>query len=445
MPDPVTTSAADRGRQRLLERWSDPRLRLGDRRPNRPPLPYLGAVDGLRGLAVAALVLGHGGAWFLRGGDTALSTHFTLIGFMLTTVLVAEDERTPHEIDVDLFWWERLRRLVPGLLAALVVALVVIVFGSGEQKAVFRFDALAVLAQAGNWRFLGRGVDPASAWLAEPTTSPVLHLWSLGVLVQILVLLPMFVFTLVQVSIHRRYAVAGALGLLALGAAGAAVAVGPRPGAYYGTWVHAASFLFGGVLACVLYDRNVTVALARNPNVRFWLGFTGPLALVVLVAAWVLARPWHPWLWRGGWAGLGLVTCLVLAAALVPGSLLQRSLHLTPLRLLGRHAYGLYLFHWPVMVLLVPARTGLDGWANLSVQVVAALVCTAVSWHLFERRILEGRRFLGIPAIPVVALTALLVTIGVLIATNGQPGVGPGTASVPASATDPAAGPLRSR
>ena len=441
----TTPASTDRDRRRLRDRWADPRLRIGDRRLNRPPLPYLGPVDGLRGLAIAALVLGHGGAGFVRGGDTALSTHFALIGFVLTTVLVAEDERTPHEIDVDLFWWERLRRLVPGLLAALVVSLVVIVLGTQAQKAVFRFDALAVLAQAGNWRFLARGAAPASAWAATPTASPVLHLWSLGVLVQLLVLLPMFVFTLVQTSIHRRYAVAGALGVLALGSAGAAVAVGPRPGAYFGTWVHAGALLFGGVLACVLYDRQVTVALARNANVRFWLGLAGPAALTALVAAWVLARPWHGWLWRGGWAGLGLLTCLVLASALTPGSLLQRLLRLAPLRLLGRHAYGLFLFHWPVMVLLVPKRTGLEGWANLGVQLAATLGCTAVSWHLFEKRILEGKRFLGIPAVPVVLLTTALVAVGILAVTDGQPGVGPDEASIPTSGADPAAGPLQNR
>lgn len=399
-------------------RYADPRLRL-DRRLNRPALPYLGVVDGLRGVAILALVLGHAGVRQLGGGDTALSTFFATIGFVLATVLVAEDERTPHEIDIDLFWWERLRRLVPGLLAAVALATIVVAVGTSLQRAGFRGAALSVLGQAGNWWFLREGVAPAATWVALPTSSPVWHLWSLSVLSQLLVVLPVIVSFTVQVSIRRRYAVAGVFAGIAVVSTAAAAVIGPRPGAYFGTWVHAAAFFLGGVLAYVVYDRRVTTALAHDADVRFWLGIAGPVAIGALVASWVLAQPDQTWLWHGGWAALGLLTCVALAAALVPGSLLHRLLRLMPLCFLGRHAYGLFLFHWPVFVLVTPERTHLGFWPALGVQLAVLLVSTLASWVLFERRVLEGKHFLGVPTIAMVAFSAIAVVAGVLVVTSG--------------------------
>jgi peptidoglycan/LPS O-acetylase OafA/YrhL len=289
--------------------------------------------------------------------------------------------------------------------------------GPADTLARFRGDALSALAQLANWQFLAQGRTAADAWVATPDSSPVLHLWSFSALAQLLVVLPLLVLVLVETSIHRRVAVAGWMVALAALSAVAAAVVGNSPGAYFGTWTHASAFLLGSALACVIYDRRVTHALATHTTIRFWLGLAGPLGLAALVAAWVTVQPSSGWLWRGGWAGLGAVSGVVLVSALVPGSVLHHVLGVRPLQLVGRFSYGLFLFHWPAMVVLTEARVGVAGTGLLAVQLAATVVATAASWWLLETRVLDGRRLLGVPPLTFSLGLALVVVVGIVAVT----------------------------
>src|SRR5215217_6766617 len=139
---------------------------------------YWPALDGLRGLAVAAVLLFHGGVDVLPGGFLGVSLFFTLSGFLITTLLVAERADTGR-IDVTAFWGRRARRLLPALLLTLAG---VVVFGAlladPGQLARLRGDVLAGLGYVANWRLLASGQSYADAF-SQP--SPVQHLWSLAI------------------------------------------------------------------------------------------------------------------------------------------------------------------------------------------------------------------------------------------------------------------------
>src|SRR4051812_42501007 len=213
------------------------------------PLPRIRALDGLRGLAVAGVLAYHCGFGWARGGFLGVSLFFTLSGFLITSLLLAE--RSEHgRIGLRGFWARRARRLLPAALLALAV---IVAFGatvaSGSQLRGLRGDVLAALAYVANWRFVLAGTSYGALWSAP---SPVQHFWSLAIEEQLYVVLPLAVAGTLALGRGRRrplLAVLGAgLGLSVL----ATFLVHDQLRAYYGTDVRAGELLIGALLAVIL-------------------------------------------------------------------------------------------------------------------------------------------------------------------------------------------------
>src|SRR5262245_28363572 len=161
--------------------------------PGRPPHGTLAAMpepsrtrhmqnhpglDGLRGAAVAAVLLFHSQLSWARGGYLGVSTFFTLSGFLICTLLVNEHAERGR-IDLGRFWARRLRRLLPALFVALLgVALYAALGADADQLTQLRRDGLAALGGVSNWRFVFTGRSYVDLFAAP---SPVLHTWSLAV------------------------------------------------------------------------------------------------------------------------------------------------------------------------------------------------------------------------------------------------------------------------
>lgn len=374
-------------------------------------LHHVPALDGLRGVAILGMLLYH--ANLAEGSWLSLSTFFTLSGFLITGLVVTERHATDR-VDLGSFWGRRARRLVPGALVA-ISATALLAWAMGWVGPSSRGDFLASTFWVANWRFILNEQSYAELF-TDP--SPVQHYWSLAVEEQFYL-----VFPLVVVAAGRwgRRGVAVALGLMA--AASVALVLLVDLGfdrAYYGTDVRAAEFAIGGLAALALWRADRPGLLRPRPSHSRGAELVGMAALVAGAALWWGAGPDVWWADRGGLAVYALVvTVPVIAAATLAVGPVSRLLELAPLVWLGTVSYGLYLYHWPLFLLLTPERTGLDDWPLFALRLAVTSAVAVASYHLLEqpvrrRRVLEDRRrartaWLGGATLSVVIILAVTV------------------------------------
>jgi peptidoglycan/LPS O-acetylase OafA/YrhL len=199
-------------------------------------LRYMPALDGLRAVAVAGVLLYHGDVTWARGGYLGVDAFFVLSGFLITTLLLAE-WRTNGAIDLVDFWRRRARRLLPALFLVLgAVALFAATWAPTDTLERLRGDAFATLGYVANWRFIWSS-DSYFAQFSSP--SPLQHVWSLAIEEQFYLVWPPAFLVLLRVTGGSRRAVLGITAGLAAGSA-LLMAVLFTPGAdpsrvYYGT------------------------------------------------------------------------------------------------------------------------------------------------------------------------------------------------------------------
>jgi peptidoglycan/LPS O-acetylase OafA/YrhL len=220
----------------------------------RARFPHLPALDGLRGLAVAAVLAFHGGWRLTSGGFLGVSTFFTLSGFLITARLVHEHTET-DTINLRAFWGRRVRRLIPAavLAVALVVALAASVVPAFRTNLIG--DVTAALTEVANWRFWLAGRS-YTALFRQP--SPLLHFWSLAIEEQFYIVFPIIVW-FVLVKLRRTRATLTTVVTImtivcALTSLWAGV-TGRHTLAYYGTPMRAAEILTGALLALLPIGR----------------------------------------------------------------------------------------------------------------------------------------------------------------------------------------------
>jgi peptidoglycan/LPS O-acetylase OafA/YrhL len=377
------------------------------------------ALDGVRGAAVIGDVLFHGG--YLRGGYLGVDLFFVLSGYLITSLLLAETANDGR-VNLFAFWARRARRLLPALVLVLAgVAIYASVLAAPTELGRIRGDAIATLAYVANWRFVFSGFD---YWAQFRAPSPLGHTWSLAIEEQFYILWPLVVVVVTRWwgrADRRPEAVARRVFLTAAGAAVGLVAWSAylwvrtydTMRIYYGTDTRAPAILAGAALAAWMAWRGPVRARGR----RRALEAMAVGAVVVLAIAWT--RGDGAWLYHGGLLACALAAVVVLAAASHPDrGPIARLLTLRPLVALGVISYGIYLFHWPIFVVLDPARTGLDGWRLFVVRCAATLAVAIVSYVLVERPI-RSQRVLSVRARLLSPVVATGLVVGLIGATAG--------------------------
>jgi peptidoglycan/LPS O-acetylase OafA/YrhL len=381
-------------------------------------LRYEPGLDGLRALAVAAVLAFHDGR--LRGGFLGVSTFFTLSGFLITRLLLAEWD-TAGRISLPHFYGRRIRRLLPAALAGLVVAAAVTaVLRDPQTSRAFRIDSLAAVTNVANWRFLWSGRAYADLFA---TPSPLQHYWSLSVEEQFYLLLAPVIVAVLALARGRRVVIGAMLGVLA-GASffdgWVSVAHGVDR-AYYGTDTRALEFLVGAVLAVAMTrrtsDRRTSDRPTLSERTSRAVACVGFVVLVAMAWATTQARVVDVGLFRGGLLAYALGGCVLVLAACEPGPV-RALLASAPLRQVGRISYGVYVYHWPLFLWLSPARTGLARLPLTGLRLTTTLAVATVSFVFLEQPIREGRRrvpggrwVVAPTTIATVALSALVVAV----------------------------------
>lgn len=353
----------------------------------RRALAYRPGLDGIRALAVLAVFGHHAAPHLVPGGWLGVDVFFVLSGFLITSLLLAE-WRERGTISLTGFWLARARRLLPALVLVLLAVLAAsAVWLAPVRRSAVAGDALAALLYVANWRFL-LGDESYFATLAMP--SPLRHTWSLAVEEQFYLIFPLLLLVLIRMLRTRRR-VALALGLLAAGSAlwmAHLYTPGTDPGrVYYGTDTRAQELLVGSALATLLAPTHGPVARLTAWVTRWPPRLVLPAALLLLVS-FVTVDPQTPWLFRGGMVGFALVTAIVIITAWTQhDSMAHRLLAAEWLRRIGLVSYGIYLWHWPVLVFLDPARVGIDGVALLLLRAALTGILAFLSYRFVERPI----------------------------------------------------------
>ncbi|GMA51201.1 acyltransferase [Alicyclobacillus contaminans] len=349
---------------------------------------YIASLDGLRAIAVLAVIAYHLNLPFAPGGLLGVGVFFVLSGYLITDLLMAE-WRNKRRIDLTGFWMRRARRLLPGMLAMLVLVIAWMTVWHRTQLPTVRSDAIAAALYVSNWWLIFHHV---SYFQSFGMPSPLGHLWSLAVEEQFYLLWP-FLLLLGLFVFRRRGRLAGATLVLALLSA-LWMAVLYQPGmdpsrVYYGTDTRAFALLIGAALAMVWPSDKLSDRLPTGH--RTVLDGIGCVGLAGIVFAMAGTSEYSPFLYDGGMVLVAVATALLIAAIVHPDSWLGRALGLGPLRWLGVRSYGIYLWHYPVIVLTSPVVNtgGIHPW-RCAAQAAASILLAALSWRWLEDPIRRG-------------------------------------------------------
>jgi peptidoglycan/LPS O-acetylase OafA/YrhL len=399
-------------------------------------------MDGIRALAVTTVIVFHLLPGTLIGGYLGVDIFFVVSGFLITTLLLRERAATGR-ISLRGFWTRRARRLLPALAVLLLACCAAALFVGGDVLVGLGTQVLAAVTFSSNWVFIAQG----ASYFDESLPELFRNLWSLAVEEQFYIVWPLLVvLVLVRIPRWSRLVLIGAVAVASAVWMGLSYSAVDPTRVYYGTDTHAFGLAVGAFLAVLMLGRgavavgDATAGLTSRP-VRWLLGLTGILAIGALIALSVVMDGDLDLVYRGGLALVAVLSAVAIAALLVPGSLLGRALEFAPIRWVGLRSYGLYLWHWPVFVLVsasypVGPREGVDAIVPGAIALTITVVAAALSYRFIEQPIRRhgfrvtaqavldsaprSRRALG-AAFAMLLMTALAGTsIAALIADPGR-------------------------
>jgi peptidoglycan/LPS O-acetylase OafA/YrhL len=394
--------------------------RLLGTRPREGSLGYQPGLDGLRALSVMAVICYHAGFGWMPGGWIGVEVFFVVSGFLISSLLIQERERHGR-VDLGQFWLRRARRLLPALVVMLaVVAVAALAVGSAAQRADVRRDLPWSIAYLGNW---GQIIGAVPYYAADP---PLLrHLWSLAIEEQFYLVWPLVFVALARTRMRATTiaTVLAAVAMVVMVWTGFLQLGGPGPLSIFGG-VDRVNFMYlstitraGGIMlgaAAAFVWRPWLQPAASRPGAGRTLDRAGAAAIALLgiVASVATLTAGYVYLWL-----LPVVSVLALVCVLVvvhPAATGFRTLlSWRPLVVVGMRSYGLYLWHWPLFVLLGATHGSV---ARFAVAMTLAAVATELSYRYVETPVRQGAlahwwRFAGPARTRVLAIGAGIAVV----------------------------------
>lgn len=399
--------------------------------PTRPKSRYIPALDGLRTLAVVAVVLYHLNLTWAQGGLLGVTIFFVLSGYLITRLLLNEVAKTGR-IDLKSFWIRRIRRLVPAVVTVVVVTCALCTVFNHVMLTKMRPDILPSLLFFNNWWQIAQNVSYFNA-LGDP--SPLTHFWSLAIEEQFYLIWPPLLFAMVSMHVSKPNTRRVVLGLAAASALAMMVLYNPAADpsrVYYGTDTRVFSLLLGAWMAFIpdrdlapvrlahrlglnrlagaakhgknaedkpgkKVDESADTAPAQpSALVRFWsspasIDVLGVVGLVGLAAMVALTNGYTAFQYRGGTLLCSILTLMVIAACVQPQGMVARALSAEPLVWIGKRSYSIYLWHYPLLLLMNPVANINDTpWWHYILQVLLVVAAAECSYRFIETPFRKG-------------------------------------------------------
>lgn len=402
--------------------------------PARPKSRHIPALDGLRTLAVVAVVLYHLNLTWAQGGLLGVTIFFVLSGYLITRLLLNEVAKTGR-IDLKSFWIRRIRRLFPAVVTVVVVTCALCTIFNHVMLTKMRPDILPSLLFFNNWWQIAQNVSYFNA-LGDP--SPLTHFWSLAIEEQFYLIWPPLLFAMVSMHVSKPNTRRVVLGLSAVSALAMMALYNPAADpsrVYYGTDTRVFSLLLGAWMAFIPdrdlapvrlahrlgLDRLVRAAkrgkLDKNAKgghdektdsaaeaapaqpsalVRFWsspasIDMLGVVGLVGLAAMVALTNGYTAFQYRGGTLLCSILTLMAIAACVQPQGMVARALAAEPLVWVGKRSYSIYLWHYPLLLLMNPVANINDTpWWQYILQVLLVVAVAECSYRFIETPFRKG-------------------------------------------------------
>ncbi len=358
---------------------------------------YVPGLDGLRAIAVLAVIVYHLNVGWAQGGLLGVGVFFTLSGYLITDLLLEHWGKTGGGLGLADFWVRRARRLLPALVVMLAVVIAWVALLHRSELPGLRGSVVASAFYVSNWWLIFQHV---SYFARFGPPSPLGNLWSLAVEEQFYLIWPWLLW-LGLLIVHERTRNARwrprlAVATLVLAAASAAaMALLYRPGfdptrVYDGTDTRAFGLLIGAAVAMVWPSRRRRAD--STLRTRRLLDAGGVVGLIVIVLLIWRTNQYSAFPYRGGMVLLSVATSMVVMAVVYPGSLLGRIIGIRPVRWIGVRSYGIYLWHYPVIVLTTTSLLGAFDFPRACLQVIATVIIAALSWRFVEEPVRQAGR-----------------------------------------------------
>jgi len=344
---------------------------------------YIPGLDGIRAIAVLAVIAYHFNFKWASGGFLGVDIFFVLSGYLITsTILPLKGNHLT--VGLKKFWVGRFRRLLPAAYVMIITSFAWATLFHKELLHTLRGDAISSIFYSSNWWFI---FHKLSYFDSFGSPSPIKNLWSLAIEEQFYLIWPILLMLgLYLVKKQARLAI-----YIFIGAIGSAVLMGLlyEPGAdpsrvYYGTDTRSFELLIGCWLALVWPMKRLSAQKLSTDHVNK-LNAISLVAFSIFIVSIIFVDEYQTFLYRGGMFLFCLNAAILIACVCHPISILGKILSLKPLRWIGSRSYGIYLWHYPIMVLGTPVHEiGNPSYWRVALQLVLILMIAELSYRFIE-------------------------------------------------------------
>lgn len=352
------------------------------KRTTRYSRKYVPSIDGLRALAVIAVIAYHLNFSWAKGGFIGVDIFFVLSGYLITNILLTQWEKN-QTLQLKQFWLRRFRRLIPAAYVMIVVVVIFSVLFHSEILKNLRGDAIASFFYVSNWWFIFHNVSYFDSF---GMPSPLKNLWSLAIEEQFYLIWPVFLLVFLRWVKNPKLLLKIVIGLGLLSAIWMTILYVPGTDpsrVYYGTDTRLFDLLSGCALAFVWPFNRLSPNIPKRSKAA--LNIAGTISILFFFLITALVSEYQPFLYRGGLLFVAIMGVVMIATIAHPASYLSKIFSFKPLRWIGTRSYGIYLWHYPIITLTTPVlEIGQPSIWRSILQVVATFIIAELSFRYIE-------------------------------------------------------------
>ncbi len=355
---------------------------------NMKPTRYIRSLDGLRGIAVLAVIAYHLNFTWAPGGLLGVTIFFVLSGYLITNLLLIEYEKN-NKINLKNFWIRRARRLLPGMITVLFFITAWATLFAQPFLDRLRGDFFPALLYYSNWWYIFQDL---SYFETMSTPSLLTHFWSLAIEEQFYIIWPLLLVAAFHFRMNKKQVVNLTLLLSLLSALLMAFFYSPTADpsrVYYGTDTRAFSLLIGATLAFIWPSHKMSKTIPTF--LRHTIDVIGTVCLIAILIMIGYINHYDSFLYRGGMFLISILTALLLTVLIHPASKLSKAMTFKPLTWVGERSYSIYLWHYPIILLTSPQISTNDASTiRILFQMGLTIVFSALSFKYIENPIRKG-------------------------------------------------------
>ena len=353
---------------------------------------HVPAIDGLRAVAVIAVILYHLDFSWIPGGFLGVDLFFVISGYVITRLLLDSIQRSGG-LDLRAFYAARFRRLIPPLLFMILVTTIIVGFWAPDTMRRFLIDTPFAIFGTMNWWLIFRETD-----YFESIGRPALlqHTWSLGVEAQFYVVWPLILLLVLRYFGKKRIPFAALLIAITSGITLLIVSLqvdGSNASkvshVYFGTDTHSIGLFLGAALAVSWIPQNLQETVSRRA--QDFIDGIGIFGFLGIIAAFLFIDASDPTLYKIAFPLAGIFGVAILVSIVHPASRFAPILSSRPFIWIGERSYAIYLWHWVIFQITRP-EYDLEGstWALYALRVLLVFALADISLRLVELPVRTG-------------------------------------------------------